>query len=122
MAQPDTGSDRLVVLHAQWSAAWQRLEDWYRQASVAERKVEQATPAKLSSAVRQKRAIDRAVDRADAKVVDLGTEMFRLRAQSLSGVAAKLDVAIRFYAPSPDCAEAPWPWLRSIQRDLDKLR
>jgi hypothetical protein len=64
----------------------------------------------------------RAEARALYRVRDLAERLWGTPAASLIGVIAKLDVLLSVGAPSPVAQEFPWPQLRVIRSDLERLR
>jgi hypothetical protein len=64
----------------------------------------------------------RAEARALYRVRDLAERLWGTPAASLTGVIAKLDVLLSEGAPSPVAQEFPWPQLRAIRSDLERLR
>jgi hypothetical protein len=63
----------------------------------------------------------RAEGQALARVRELADRLWAVPATSLSGVLAKLDALLEEGAPSSVAADLPWPQLRAMRRDLEKL-
>jgi hypothetical protein len=63
----------------------------------------------------------RAEGQALARVRDLADRLWAMPATSLSGVLAKLDALLEEGPPSSVAADLPWPQLRAMRRDLEKL-
>ncbi len=59
--------------------------------------------------------------RALARVRDLADRLWATPATSLAGVLAKLDALLEEGAPSVLAGDLPWPQLRAIRADLEKL-
>ncbi|GIL38149.1 hypothetical protein [Roseiterribacter gracilis] len=114
--------DPALVMSALWQDDCDRLEEAVRFASQRELAVinaanedERVEAERVYIAAAKVR--DRQVDRLDI----LLDAIFQTKAQSFEGAAAKLAVAIRADATSPDDPERPWPHLRSVHADLDRL-
>ncbi|MFD9901291.1 hypothetical protein [Mesorhizobium sp. NPDC059025] len=58
---------------------------------------------------------------AGGRVEDMLNLLAETPAASLAGVAAKLDVVLRQGQPSEDDDEFPWPQLRSVFEDIDRI-
>ncbi len=63
----------------------------------------------------------RAEGRALQRVRDLADRLWATPATSLAGVIAKLDALLAEGAPSPVTSDLPWPQLRAIRADLERL-
>ncbi len=63
----------------------------------------------------------RAEARALARVRELAGRLWATPATSLTGVIAKLDALLDEGAPSSVASDFPWPQLRAIRKDLEKL-
>ena len=63
------------------------------------------------------RAESEAADRAETLLEALS----ETPANSLAGVAAKLDAILREGQPSKDDAEFPWPQIRSVLEDIGRI-
>lgn len=48
-------------------------------------------------------------------------DVLRTKARSLAGVLAKLDVLLELDAPGPAVGEQPWPALRLLRADLQRI-
>ena len=63
----------------------------------------------------------RAEGRALQRVRDLADRLWATPAASLAGVIAKLDALLAEGAPSAVTSDLPWPQLRAMRADLEKL-
>lgn len=118
--------DPALAMSTMWLAQRDQYEDLLRHASERERAVLQlsfgADPTLRDEAQRQFEAATRASDVLGDKLDTFASAIFATKAQTLEGAAAKLTVAIRLAAPADDSEDEPWPSLRSVQADLDRLR
>ena len=83
---------------------------------VAAARAETAADAELGYA-----AALRAEGRALQRVRDLADRLWATPATSLAGIIAKLDALLAEGAPSAVDRDLPWPQLRAIRADLEKL-
>ncbi len=81
----------------------------------------QATTGEKEEAERLLRAAQKVRDDISGKLELITEAIFKLDAHSIAGAVAKLDVAIRYCAPSEDCRDEPWSYLRSVHADLERL-
>ncbi|MDB5367828.1 MAG: hypothetical protein JWM77_3755 [Rhodospirillales bacterium] len=104
---------------------WQRDRDQYeellRLASQREREVFAAAPEMKAEAERLYKAAARVSDRVGDQLERFTRSIFRTKAQTLEGAIAKLAVVIRHVAPSPLSDQEPWPFLRNVYTDLERL-
>jgi hypothetical protein len=114
-------AEPVLAMCARWHAAYDRLDDLVSFASMREGAMFQASPEERPKARRLANAAGRARDALLDRLQVSARKIFAVRAHSLEGVAAKLTVAIRDGEPSPDDMFPPWPYLRSIRTDLDRL-
>jgi protein-disulfide isomerase len=105
---------------------WQRDRDHFdellRLTSQRERIVFNATPEQHEEAQRLFQAAAKVSDEHGDKLERFTRAIFRSKAQSLEGAVAKLAIAIRHTAPSPQTNQEPWPYLRNVQADLERLQ
>jgi hypothetical protein len=104
---------------------WQRDRDQYddmlRLTMQRERALFDATPELHEEAQRLFRAAAKVSDELGDRLGRFTRAIFRTKAQSLEGAVAKLAVAIRDGAPSSRADEEPWPYLRNVHADLERL-
>jgi hypothetical protein len=104
---------------------WQRDRDQYeellRLASQREREVFAAAPELQAEAERLYKEAAQVSDHLGDQLERFTRAIFRTKAQTLEGAVAKLAVVIRHVAPSPRSDQEPWPYLRNIYADLERL-
>ncbi len=113
--------DPVVALSLQWQADCDRLEKYVILASRSEMAMLRALGAARVEARLQFREAARTRDELFDRLDQLSRAVFRTPACSFVGVVAKLHVAIRESEPSPTEASLPWPHLRAVRDDLDRL-
>ncbi len=117
----EPNDDPAIAVSALWNLDCDRLEEALHLASLRERAWLEATDDNRAEAERlylaAARVRDDWCDRIEAKT----QAVFRIRARSFEGIAAKVAVLLRDGAPSPDEPSPPWPYLRSVRDDLDRL-
>ncbi|WP_420242925.1 hypothetical protein [Roseiterribacter gracilis] len=122
MTKPTRAHNDLVLsMCGLWQSDCDRLEAAASLASKCERAMLDATADAKKDAARAFRDAARVRDALADKLEMQARAIFRTKAKSLQGVAAKLAVALRENQPSPDDATPPWPDLRSVERDLTLL-
>jgi hypothetical protein len=104
-----------------WQADCDRMIEAVRFASARESELFGATDDARAEAERLYLAAAKVRDRQIDELEILTRAVFKLKAQSFEGAAAKLAVAIRSEAPSLTDPNPPWPYLRSVGADLDRL-
>ncbi|MDB5367276.1 MAG: hypothetical protein JWM77_3203, partial [Rhodospirillales bacterium] len=119
--RPKPDDDRTIAMSANWHAAYEQFEEAVAVASEREQAFFEATPERRAEAKRVAVAAARVRDHRTDKLQVLADAIFRTKARTLEGVAAKFTVAMRDCEPSPTDPIPPWPYLRSIQADLDRL-
>jgi hypothetical protein len=104
-----------------WQADYDRLEEAARQASARERSFMDAKSDARSDAERQFLAAAKIRDDLLDKLYREARAISRTKARSFQGAAAKLGVVIRENQPSAEDPTPPWPCLRSVLNDLNRL-
>jgi hypothetical protein len=118
---PPANEDPALLMAELWHADCGRLEEATSFARQRERARSDASDEELPEAAHIFLAAIRARDRLCDKLERLTRTVFKTKAQSFAGVAAKLSVALRDNAPSPDDPTERWVHLRTVQADLDRL-
>jgi hypothetical protein len=85
-----------------------------------ERALREAAPAQQETAERDLDAVERVVAHLDDRIETYFDAITTLRARTLEGAAAKLDLVLR-RASSNGADVFPWPQIRSVQRDLEQM-
>lgn len=114
--------DPALALTALWQGDYDRYVKALRLMADREEETFDASPENQDEAIFHYMAAAKVGDDLSERLERFKVAIFRTKALSLEGVAAKLAVAIRDGAPSPRSDEAPWPYLRSIQADIERLR
>jgi hypothetical protein len=114
--------DPAVALTVLWQSDYDRYEAALRAVAQREQETFDARPEDQEEAILRYMAAAKFSGDLSETLERFKIAIFRTKAQSLEGIAAKLAVAIRDGTPSPRSDEPPWPYLRSIQADLERLR
>lgn len=113
--------DPALAMTVLWNRDRDQYEKTLRLAAERESDLFKASPAKRNEAQRLYDAAYKSANHLGDQLERLTRAIFRSKAQTVEGAAAKLAVAIRDCAPGPRSEEAPWPYLRNIQADLERL-
>ncbi|GIL38312.1 hypothetical protein [Roseiterribacter gracilis] len=119
MTAPKVNDDPTLAMCRLWTRDRDHYDDMLHLTSLRERAVFHAPGD--DEAERLFRAQATVTDRLGDKLERFTRAIFRTRAQSLEGAVAKLAVVLRHVAPSNDTNEEPWPYLRNVHADLERL-
>jgi hypothetical protein len=122
MTQRPPNNDPALAMATLWQGDRARFDEALRLCSQRERVFFRATTGEKAEAERLLRAAEKVRDDMADKLESFTQAIFKTNAQSLEGASAKLAVAIHHCAPSDDSDEEPWPFLRNVHADLERLR
>ncbi|GIL41224.1 hypothetical protein [Roseiterribacter gracilis] len=117
----DPMQDPAVLKSLQWQRHCDRLEEAVRLTSARERALHNATDGGRDEAQRLFVAAAKVRDDFIDDLEAQASALVHVPAQSFEGAAAKLAVVIRAEEPSPTDPTPPFPALRSVKADLDRL-
>jgi hypothetical protein len=117
---PKLNNDPALAMCMLWQRDRDQYDDMLHLTSLRERLSIHAPADEEKRRVFQ--AQSKVTDRLSDKLERLTRAIFRTKAQSLEGATAKLAVILRHIAPSADSSEEPWPYLRNVQADLERLQ
>jgi primosomal protein N'' len=120
-AAPNRDDDPALAMCVQWQRDRDQYDDLLYLASQRECDVFAAAPELQAEAQRLYEAAANASDRVGDQLERATRAIFRTKAQTLEGALAKLAVAIRHCAPSPRSDQEPWPYLRNVHADFERL-
>lgn len=119
--QGKPNDDPALAMSVLWRDKWRELEQLSKLASRREQTMFDADDAGRPEAERAFEEVRKVRDRAADRVETMIRGIFKMKASSLEGVFAKLDVAMRYHAPSETSDEPQWQHFRSVLRDLHRF-
>lgn len=120
--RPRLNNDPALAMATIWHRDRDELDHTLKLASQREGELIGVPPDQKDEARRLFEAAADVAIRREAQLELMTGALFKTRAQSFEGAVAKLGVAMRDGMPGPDSDEAPWPHLRSVYEDLERLQ